>query len=344
MSIPIAFITYAAPYQDPQSWKRAYGYSLGGHGALVALFFLLAMNAHRLPTTVLTEVNFIEASVPDKAVTEEAVQIGNGGSFSADSAGRAVKAKNEVYTAGEGPVRVGVQGSLPTGRATGAMGSNVPLSGPIVADEPIGWIGRKTGALVELPTRTGGSVGSGVKGKGESAGAMGEPIALSRMGVDDIRKKEAGIGAPLISGSVVAGSLSASAKGLAGISAPGEKRRASMESLKANPLDRDKWGKQKGPFSMEGPLKYRKILKMELPPYPRWAEERALEASVSIRLWVNPKGRVLDNMYLEKTSGYSELDHLAMEAIQKFVFVTLPDNQAQEDEWGVATFRFELKK
>ena len=95
---------------------------------------------------------------------------------------------------------------------------------------------------------------------------------------------------------------------------------------------------------MEGPLKYRKILKMELPPYPRWAEEKGLEMSVSIRLWVDAKGKVKDNMYLEKTSGYSELDHTAMDALKKFIFVQIPSDQAQDDEWGVATFRFELKK
>jgi TonB family protein len=123
----------------------------------------------------------------------------------------------------------------------------------------------------------------------------------------------------------------------------GQKRKTAIESLKANPLDDGKWGKNTGPFSMEGPLKYRKILKMELPPYPRWAEEKGLEASVSIRLWVDPRGKVKENMYLEKTSGYSEIDHVAMEALMNFKFVPIPSDLTQEDEWGVATFRFELK-
>jgi TonB family protein len=95
---------------------------------------------------------------------------------------------------------------------------------------------------------------------------------------------------------------------------------------------------------MEGPLKYRKILKMELPPYPRWAEEQGLEASVSFRLWVDPRGRVKENLYLEKASGSGELDALAKQALQRFVFVPIPEGQPQEDEWGVATFRFEFRK
>ena len=124
----------------------------------------------------------------------------------------------------------------------------------------------------------------------------------------------------------------------------GESRKLSYESLKANPLEKQDWGQRKGPFSIEGPLKYRKILKMELPPYPRWAEEKAIEAAVSFRLWVDPRGKVKDNFYLEKTSGYSALDELAKESLRRFVFVPLPTDQPQDDEWGVATFRFELKK
>ena len=79
---------------------------------------------------------------------------------------------------------------------------------------------------------------------------------------------------------------------------------------------------------------------MELPPYPRWAEEKALEATVSIRLWVNPKGQVLENFYLERTTGYSELDHLAMDALRRFVFVPIPNNLPQEDEWGGAGYGY----
>lgn len=344
--VPQFIIAYAAPYQDPQPWKKAYSYSVFGHSALLALIMMLAIHSKRIPMTMLTEVTFIEQAVPQAAGVEKSIakdEAAEGG-FAPDSTGRSLKSDSEVYTSGSGPLRVGDQNSPPSGKGSGKMGGNVPLSGPIVADEPIGWIGRKTGALIELPTRTGGTVGGGIKGGKESAGPMGEPVALSRLGVDEIQRKEAGIGAPLISENVVSGSLSGKTKGLAGLASPEEKRRSAMENLKANPTDKDKWGKQKGPFSMEGPLKYRKILKMELPPYPRWAEEKAIEASVSIRLWVNPKGKVIENMYLEKTSGYSELDHLAMEALQKFVFIAIPENLSQEDEWGVATFRFELKK
>jgi TonB family protein len=151
------------------------------------------------------------------------------------------------------------------------------------------------------------------------------------------------VGSPIVSQGALGSGASTSGR-LLGDTELANRKKRTVESLKSNPLDDEKWGKQKGPFSMEGPLKYRKILKMELPTYPRWAEEQGVEASISIRLWVSPDGHVKDNMYLERTTGYSELDHMAMDALKKFVFVPLPSEQEQTDEWGVATFRFELKK
>ena len=171
----------------------------------------------------------------------------------------------------------------------------------------------------------------------------GDTIALVKGDLSDIKRRESSVGVPIVSRRLVGGGLKGSQKKLLKAQ-PGQKKRASLEKLKANPLEKSRWGQKKGPFSMEGPLKYRKIKKMDLPPYPRWAEEKAIEASVSIRLWVDPKGRVKDNMYLEKASGYGELDTLAKDALRKFIFVSLPDDQVQEDEWGVATFRFELRE
>jgi TonB family protein len=341
--VPASILTYARLHPDPQPWKKTYSYSAFGHAALVCFFMLLAVRAQRPPATILTEVQFIRTEaavvpmvVPDPSSAKATPTPGEV---------RAPKGAIDLESTGRGPVRVQDTRPMPAGDINKPnLGGNIPLSGPIVASEPVGWVGRKTGALVELPSRQGGTMAKGLKDEKESAGSLGEPAPLSRMGLDEVRRQERSIGAPLISQSVVSGSLSGKTKDLIGLATPAEKRRAAEENLKANPLDKDKWGKQKGPFSIEGPLKYRKILKMELPPYPRWAEEKALEASVSIRLWVSPNGKVIDNMYLERTSGYAELDRLAMEALNKFLFVTLPENQAQEDEWGVATFRFELKK
>ena len=95
-------------------------------------------------------------------------------------------------------------------------------------------------------------------------------------------------------------------------------------------------------FWISGPLKNREILKMRLPRYPRWAEEKGLEAQVSIRLTVNVRGQVKTNLTVERTSGFTELDQLAVESLRMFVFRPLQEKETLREEWGVATFNFRL--
>jgi TonB family protein len=180
---------------------------------------------------------------------------------------------------------------------------------------------------------------------GTGEGGSGNAVALSKENLSDIQKRQPGMGVTLSRSGLAEGGVRAGG-GMPMASGAGVKeRKINFESLKANPNEKMDWGNQKGPFSMEGPLKYRKIVKFTPPPYPRWAEEQGIETSVSYRLWVDPRGRVRDNnMYLEKASGYSEIDNLARDALLKMIFVPLPPETAQEDEWGIATFRFELKK
>lgn len=348
---PRLLFACGAPVRDVEPWGKAFSYSVSAHSALFLLLLLMTFNRQRMMPVVLTEVKFIEKTQPvpvaappsasEPAIPDIPVRKTTDGT---SPRSQSLKADINLNTSGNERLMTGTKDLPPSGkRGEGAWGTAKPLSGPIVTNETMGWVGRKTGALIELSHRSGGLVGKGVPMSKENSGSLREPIALGKMGVEEIRRKESSIGTPLVSQQVVAQSLPGAAKHLAGQQL-GERRKSSVESLKANPLDSEKWGKQKGPFSLEGPLKYRKIIKMDLPPYPRWAEEKGIEASVSIRLWVDPGGKVKDNMYLEKTSGYSELDHLAMEALRKFVFVAIPPNQTQEDEWGVATFRFELKK
>ncbi len=353
-SLELLFV-HGAPVREVQPWNKAMSYSTGAHAALAAFFLLFTFHTAKLPTTVLTEVKFIETPAPMTAAKgkgSEPLESTVAGKDTRGVSPDSVMKKSGLNVNASGDAALGTTpGGEANGKGAGAVGAAQPLSGPIVTNETLGWVGRRQGALIELNRRAGGEVGGGTAGK-KGSGTLQEPIALGKMGVDEIRKKEVSIGAPLISGKVGtnlgggsgSGAIGGSAgRQLAGEGDLGQKRKASVESLKANPFDDGKWGKQKGPFSLEGPLKYRKILKMELPPYPRWAEEKGIEASVSIRLWVDSKGKVKENMYLEKTSGYSELDHVAMEALQQFVFVPIPSDQAQDDEWGVATFRFELK-
>jgi len=90
---------------------------------------------------------------------------------------------------------------------------------------------------------------------------------------------------------------------------------------------------------IEGPLSRRKVLKYYVPPFPSWARDRGLlEASVSIKFYVDNPGRVLDNASVEKTSGYGALDRLALDAIRKWQFE--PVSGAVSRQWGIITFRF----
>lgn len=92
---------------------------------------------------------------------------------------------------------------------------------------------------------------------------------------------------------------------------------------------------------ISGPLAQRKVLSSALPSYPEWARAKNVEAEVVIRFFVSAEGRVRDRLILERTSGYPELDRLSMEAIKRWTFVPL--SGAQEDQWGIITFRFRLR-
>jgi len=89
-----------------------------------------------------------------------------------------------------------------------------------------------------------------------------------------------------------------------------------------------------------GQLKNRKVIKSFVPDYPSWARVRNIEAAVAIRFTVSPAGIVRPNTVVQRTSGYPALDKLAKEALKKWRFTKIDQNQA--DQWGIITFRFLL--
>lgn len=91
---------------------------------------------------------------------------------------------------------------------------------------------------------------------------------------------------------------------------------------------------------IQGPVKNRGIIRRQTPESPRWLEEKGIEAEVVIRFAVDPDGSVNHRMIVEKTSGYAELDQLAMDALKKFIFEPLPLTAKQVEENGTITFRF----
>ena len=77
-----------------------------------------------------------------------------------------------------------------------------------------------------------------------------------------------------------------------------------------------------------------------MPVYPDWARAQNIEADVVVRFYVSCDGKVRDKLYLERTSGYSKLDKLVMEALKKWVFEPV---KSGGDQWGVVTVRYLLE-
>jgi len=95
-------------------------------------------------------------------------------------------------------------------------------------------------------------------------------------------------------------------------------------------------------FEIGGPVGDRKIVKRRLPEYPEWAEEKGISALVKIYFTVKPDGTIRTSMRILRSSGYTELDTLAKEALMNWRFTPTTANSDADEAWGVITFRFTL--
>jgi len=96
-------------------------------------------------------------------------------------------------------------------------------------------------------------------------------------------------------------------------------------------------------FEITGPLSRRTILRKVIPSYPEWAEKEGIEAGVSIHFVVLSNGKVKDNIYVVRTSGYPVMDKLVMDALSHWQFASLVGDLYGKEEWGVLTFYFSLE-
>ncbi|NIM02690.1 TonB family protein [bacterium] len=96
-------------------------------------------------------------------------------------------------------------------------------------------------------------------------------------------------------------------------------------------------------FEIRGPLSRRTVLYREIPSYPEWAEKKGIEAGVSVHFVVLSNGKVKDNIYVVRTSGYPVLDKLVMEALRNWRFASLKGDLYGKEEWGVLTFYFSFE-
>jgi TonB family protein len=95
-------------------------------------------------------------------------------------------------------------------------------------------------------------------------------------------------------------------------------------------------------FEIGGPVGDRKILRRHLPEYPAWAEEKGISATVKIFFTVKADGTIRRSLRVVRSSGYSELDSLAKEAILAWKFSATSASSSTDEAWGVITFRFTL--
>jgi len=100
--------------------------------------------------------------------------------------------------------------------------------------------------------------------------------------------------------------------------------------------------KAKPMFQITGPLQNRQVLSRVVPSYPEWARSKGIEARVVLQFTVTPEGQVKNNISVAQTSGYTQMDKLAIDALLKWRFAPLPDDQ-NRDETGTITFNFSIQ-
>jgi TonB family protein len=88
-----------------------------------------------------------------------------------------------------------------------------------------------------------------------------------------------------------------------------------------------------------GPVADRPLLSYRVPTYPEWAKRDAVEGSVTLYFFVLPDGSVKSNIVVERTSGFSDFDSGAMDALRDWKFKALPGSGEQ---WGRITFNYRL--
>lgn len=90
---------------------------------------------------------------------------------------------------------------------------------------------------------------------------------------------------------------------------------------------------------VDGPLGNRRILHRIVPHSPEWIAQRGLDLTVILRFQVMADGTVKPGaMMIQKTSGFSEIDKLALDALRRWKFQAVPP--ASPSVWGRVTFHF----
>ena len=190
--------------------------------------------------------------------------------------------------------------------------------------------GREVG--LDQGVRTEERIGGGIGTSGESSTGPGTGTASEDSSLKEVKSEEKE-------------EEKAFRKGVVFSRGPGKKHWLGGSS---SPAKSDKEIAKKGPrgrviFEIRGPLSQRTVLDKVIPSYPEWAEKEGVEAGVSVHFVVLSNGKVKDNIYVVKTSGYPVIDKLVMETLRHWQFSSLKGDLYGKEEWGVLTFYFSLE-
>ncbi|MBI4375659.1 MAG: energy transducer TonB [Elusimicrobia bacterium] len=93
-------------------------------------------------------------------------------------------------------------------------------------------------------------------------------------------------------------------------------------------------------WSIDGPAGNRRLIRRVLPQSPDWVSKRGLELTVEVKFQVLEDGSVKLGAVIRKTSGFPEIDQLALEALKKWKFESIPARPDNPATWGTVTFHF----
>ncbi len=84
----------------------------------------------------------------------------------------------------------------------------------------------------------------------------------------------------------------------------------------------------------------RRVRYQEPLEYPDWAKEKGIVAKVVLRFKVLPNGSVDSQIIMRRTSGWRQMDELAMKAMRNYLFEPLPPDAPQIPQWGEIALKF----
>ena len=94
--------------------------------------------------------------------------------------------------------------------------------------------------------------------------------------------------------------------------------------------------------SLAGPIADREVLHIVTPVYPEWAKRDGVEGAVTLYFVVRPDGSVKENVLIQKTAGFADLDDNARAALGAWRFEPLRAGRTGE-QWGTITFHYRLR-